>query len=231
MVVGNGMLANAFCSFKDNENILIFASGVSSSLETNPTSFKREMELVKNSIKLNSGKLLVYFSTCSLYDPLARSSRYVEHKLEIEDFIKNHCKKYLIFRVSQILGKGNKTTLVNFLFNNILNSIHFDLWKNVTRNLIALEDVVTVGKFIINDPAKHNNIYHLANSRFISMLELVRLIESITGTAANYTELNLGQQYLPIPDDINKFTSQLNINFGNDYYLTKLTDFYRQIKC
>jgi hypothetical protein len=47
MIIGNGSLANIFIEkFKDDENIIIFASGVSSSKETRESEFNREKELL-----------------------------------------------------------------------------------------------------------------------------------------------------------------------------------------
>ena len=45
MVVGNGMLARAFKSYQKQDNIIIFASGISYSNETDSSSFVREKEL------------------------------------------------------------------------------------------------------------------------------------------------------------------------------------------
>ena len=39
MVVGNGMLAQYFDSYKDNDEVVIFCSGVSNSNEVNDVAF------------------------------------------------------------------------------------------------------------------------------------------------------------------------------------------------
>ena len=41
MVIGNGLIANQFKSYNNDENILIFASGVSNSSEVNDIEFIR----------------------------------------------------------------------------------------------------------------------------------------------------------------------------------------------
>ena len=46
MVVGSGLLANTFESYRDNEDVIIFASGVSNSGCVDPEQFKRESNLV-----------------------------------------------------------------------------------------------------------------------------------------------------------------------------------------
>ena len=52
MIVGNGLIAKSFLKKygKDN-NIIIFASGVSNSKETNPDNFKREEDLLVSFLK------------------------------------------------------------------------------------------------------------------------------------------------------------------------------------
>ena len=46
MVVGSGLLANTFKSYSDNEDVIIFASGVSNSGCVDLEQFKRELNLV-----------------------------------------------------------------------------------------------------------------------------------------------------------------------------------------
>ena len=46
MIVGNGMMANAFAMRKNDEKHIIFASGVSNSTETSWEAFLREERLL-----------------------------------------------------------------------------------------------------------------------------------------------------------------------------------------
>ena len=61
MVIGNGLIASAFERYKNNDDIIIFASGVSNSQETSELAFNREINLMKR--YLNLDKKLIYFST------------------------------------------------------------------------------------------------------------------------------------------------------------------------
>ena len=79
MVLGNGLLANAFSAFKDDKDVFVFASGVSNSKENNPLEFEKEFQLLKDKIRENTGVKLIYFSTCSIFNhnsPLVWSDRY-----------------------------------------------------------------------------------------------------------------------------------------------------------
>ena len=90
MVLGNGLVANGFEIYKENDNVIIFASGVSNSGEKRKKEFKRELTLLKN-IKIDN-EVLIYFSTCSIFDKTLKNSLYVLHKKEIENYISNNIK-------------------------------------------------------------------------------------------------------------------------------------------
>src|SRR5690606_10434611 len=96
MIVGNGLIASAFQSspLKDDPNIVVFASGVSNSRETSKDEFLRERQLLLETI--NQGKLILYFSTCSVYDPSQKDAPYITHKLEMEDLVRQS-NAYRIF--------------------------------------------------------------------------------------------------------------------------------------
>ncbi len=65
MVIGNGLIGNIF-KLVDSDNYLIFASGVSNSMENNDGEFNREFDLLKSHI--NTNKKFIYFSTVNIND-------------------------------------------------------------------------------------------------------------------------------------------------------------------
>ena len=81
MVIGNGMIAKRFSSYGDDKDILVFASGVSNSSSTGDVEYTREEALLSKAIQDNPHKTILYFSTCSIYDPSLQESMYVKHKL------------------------------------------------------------------------------------------------------------------------------------------------------
>jgi hypothetical protein len=66
MVVGNGMLARKFANYINDDSVVIFASGVSNSLEIARSEFIREQLLLEKTILENVEKKIIYFSTCSM---------------------------------------------------------------------------------------------------------------------------------------------------------------------
>jgi len=230
MIIGRGMLALAFSQYANNEDVIIFASGVSNSRETNEKAFEREFNLIKATLSENPDKLFIYFSTCSMYDPHAKETLYVKHKLEIETYIEKNAEKFLILRVSQILGKSKNSTLVNYLVDCIENNKTFELWENSNRNLIALDDVVRISKEFIENSSYYNGTYHIANAHNIDVIDLVKLMETLLSKKASYTVTSRGEKYNPIPNDINTITSKINILMDERYYYNSLKDFIEKNK-
>ena len=68
MIIGNGLIANVFGDYKENDNYVIFASGVSDSTNMDESAFKREEQLLNEITTLYKEKIIIYFSTCSIYD-------------------------------------------------------------------------------------------------------------------------------------------------------------------
>ena len=90
MILGNGLIANVFTSFKNENQFILFASGVSNSKEFRIEEFDREKKLLSNTIKKHPNKTLIYFSTCAFYDKYFSESLYLNHKKDIELWISNY---------------------------------------------------------------------------------------------------------------------------------------------
>lgn len=104
MIVGNGLLAAAFSDdFTERVDTVIFASGVSNSQECDSAAFIRERVLLEKVLQ-KERKKVVYFSTCSLYDPELKNSPYVKHKREMEALVRQ-TSRHTIFRLPQVVGK------------------------------------------------------------------------------------------------------------------------------
>ena len=194
MIIGNGLIANSFLD-SDLNNIIIFASGVSNSKEENLLEFDREKKLLLRIIYENFNKKIVYFSTCDFYDS-KKNSKYLNHKFEMETLIKENCKSWIIYRVSQIIGNGNRN---NLLFNFILNikeGIKFNLYGNFERNLISIGDV----KFIVLKYIKNcdKEIINIGNPKNIKVKQIVKTIEKNVKIPSKIIELP-GENFFKIP--------------------------------
>lgn len=179
MVVGNGAIAKIFVNFK-NDNYIIFASGVSNSLEIDENEFKREENLLKKIIKECPNKVIIYFSTVSVY---TKKTKYTAHKLNIEKILKNN-SNYLIIRIPQLISKeGNKKNLINFLIEAIKNDKKIFLEKETERSIIDIEDLKSITEFIVEKKIK-NKIYNLSGFEFIKITKIVNIIENFLNKKA-----------------------------------------------
>ncbi|MBO9692902.1 NAD-dependent epimerase/dehydratase family protein [Chryseobacterium sp.] len=217
MIIGNGILANAV-RFYDKEDVIFFASGVSNSLEKDPVQFEREISLLKSVISQFPDKKLIYFSTCSIYDPSKTDSPYVIHKLAIEKIIAEQCPNFIIFRVGNAVGRGgNPNTLINFLKNSIMSENKLTIHSNARRILIGTDDIASfVGKYI-ND--FNNEIINLAYPYQYSLPEILSQLEDHLGKKADYESINEGSFY---NIEFNRLTEDFFTELSPDEYLKKL---------
>lgn len=193
MLIGKGMIANIFSSYKNDDNILIFASGVSNSNEKNKQEFLREKNLISTYLEQYPSILFIYFSSCSLEDNELKNTHYHLHKKDMEVLIINHAKNYLIFRLPNIIGySGNKNNIINFFFNTITNYQEFTVWQSATRNIVDIDDMYKVIKYTIKNNIFNNRVINIAYNNNIKIIDLINVIEIIVDKKANYKKIDKG---------------------------------------
>jgi nucleoside-diphosphate-sugar epimerase len=226
MVIGNGMIAKRFSSFAEDNRWLVFASGVSHSLAIRPEEFTRENKLLQETIENNPGKTLVYFSTCSIYDPSLHQSAYVLHKLKMEELITSTASSYLIFRVSNPVGKtNNHHTVLNFFVEHILHQTLFTVWKYASRNLIDIDDMYAICRHIMQEGGSLNKIVNVANPVNYAVISIIEAIEKHVDKKGHFVLAEKGNSPLIDTSEIQPVFSQLHIEFGR-HYLPKLLQKY-----
>lgn len=182
MVIGNGMIARAFSDFMDEKDMIIFCSGVSNSMETDPKEFEREMNLIK--CYLEGGKKFIYFSSTSVVDG-SPSTPYIEHKLYIEEYISKNHSDYLIFRLPIVLSfNSNSVTFFNFIKNRIINNEHIII-RDVCRYVIDIEDVKFIVSELLKKGVEKNRIINICFDNFYKVSELVNMMEISLRKTAN----------------------------------------------
>lgn len=227
MVIGNGMLATRFMDFKDEEETIIFASGVSNSKNTEEEHFKREFDLLKETVHTYPDKRLVYFSTCSIDDADSQNAPYVIHKKAIESFIRQQVPSYYLFRVSNVAGTSNNPyTLLNYFVFNILQEHPFTVWKNAYRNIIGIDDMYVIIKSILSEKTLLNSTINIANPQNYSVPYIVRTIENFLGKKSISTETDRGENYLIDTMVTGPVIEQLQISFDNGYLTSLLKKYY-----
>lgn len=227
MIIGHGMLAQAL-KVIDTEHVVFFASGVSNSGEKRKEVFLRESLLLRKVIESFPDKILVYFSSCSVYEHTLTD--YSQHKLEMESIIQESCKCYSIFRLPQVVGfGGNPNTLLNFLVNKVRKNESFDVWKNAKRNFIDIDDVVYIVESILFSGKAGGGVMNIASPYDFYVIEVISIIESFFDKKAKVSLVDRGKEYV---FDIKEMKKNINMKsiFSSEresYLLNMLMKYYQ----
>lgn len=225
MVIGNGLLAKKFSSYRDNAELVIFASGVSDSKSTDPKGFLREKKLLQQTIEKYPQSLLVYFGTCSVKDSSLKETAYVQHKLAMEELIVQSASRYLICRLSNIVGKGgNKKTVFNYFYEQVYNNASFTLWQNSYRNILDIDDAYAIVDHLIRKKVS-NKIVNVAAPVSSSVKQIVKSIENFLDKKGNYISENKGSHFEIDTSFITKTIQDLELQF-DEYYLQNILNKY-----
>lgn len=228
MVIGNGLLAQTFLQYIDSKNITIVASGVSNSSEVDSLKFLRELALIKGTISSKSDTQIIYFSTVSIHDPHSRESHYVKHKLAIENLISTTAPNYIIFRLPILVGNtNNPNTLINHLFNKIIQREQIEVHSNACRYLLGTEALNQTISWIINEGMTNREIIDVCFNNRITLPNLLSLLEDITQIQINKKILDIGTCYTVNNSGFLKKIEALKYKIPNDYNKKILTDLYR----
>lgn len=208
MIIGSGLLARAFSQFRDRGDVCIYASGVSNSSCVDEYEFNREREMIQDTLSsLPDDTVFIYFSTCSIYDPTMQKKAYVKHKLEMEKIVSSIIN-YVIFRLPQVAGKTpNPHTLLNYLYARIVRGERIYVWENARRNIIDVDDVVSLSNVFIDDPRSRGIILNIANPYTYTMMEIVNAFENVLKKKAVYLKEDKGGAY---PIEVQRLLPFLN---------------------
>lgn len=229
IIIGNGMLAKAFSKLNNKlPDCVVFASGVSNSKCEDPLEFNREFNLLKNALKYN--KRLIYFSTCSIYDSSLNLSPYIDHKLKIENFITVNFKDYIIYRLPNLIGiTKNKNTLINCFIESILKGTTLNLYKDSTRYIIDVDDVVN---YVYLTKSISNSIINLNFNINYKVLDIWQEVENVLGKKGKSRIIEAGYDYKV---DNSLFISKLRgieipeLN-DKDYFRKTINKYINQLK-
>lgn len=151
MIVGNGLIANSVRSV-DRENIILFCSGVSNSAETNADLFKREIDLI---LQQDNTKLIVYFSTISIFNNNYKGKKYREHKINCEKIITDHFPDHIILRLPNVVSlDGNRNNLFPYFYRSIIDNRQVTIYKDAVRYLISAEDIAPIIKCLLDSDSR-----------------------------------------------------------------------------
>lgn len=120
MIVGKGDIASIL---NDREGAIFFVSGVSNSSEKCESEYEREYKLLSEQDKT---KCIFYISSLTIDNKEKfEISRYLQHKKQMEDYIKSSFKNYNIIRIGNITWGDNPNTFLNYIKNKVKNNESF----------------------------------------------------------------------------------------------------------
>lgn len=227
MVIGKGLVANAFDRYIEDDRYLVFASGVSNSANKDEAHFEREATLLAEVLQENKEKTFIYFSTCSLYDSSLVDIPYVKHKLSMENMIKEKHSHYHIFRISNLAGKANNPhTVLNFFYQHIRSGTAFHIWKYAARNIIDIEDAVNICDYIISNDLFVNETINIANPHNYPVTFIIETLERVLGRKGIYDVIEKSSVPEINTEIIKPVIDVLNIQFDEGYLHRTLKKYY-----
>lgn len=228
MIIGSGLLAQAFSpAFSQRGDVCIYAAGVSNSNCTDAHEFARERQRLSEALQQTKQvDAFIYFGTCSVADPEAEDTPYVQHKLAMEQLVSTH-PRHLILRLPQVAGKTpNPHTLLNYLYARISRSEAFCLWRNARRNIIDVDDVAALVTRLIAEPAARNVTLNIANPVCYPMADIVSAMEKAIGKRAIYEIAERGSGYPIDTSAILPVLDAAGVKFGDDYLERVIGKYY-----
>lgn len=167
MLVGNGLIAKSFSIFREENNIIIFASGVSDSKCIEISEFDRERNLL---LSQDRRKKIIYFSTYSISDG-SLINEYIQHKIDMESLVENNFEDWLILRLPTVVGHGgNNNNFFNYISNRLKKNLPINTYENTYRSLIDVDDLL---------PLIKNIIYNVSNKKIDVSLDNQTLVTDI----------------------------------------------------
>ena len=231
MIVGNGLIAKKFAHYNESSDYLIFASGVSDSLNAEKVHFEREESLLRESLKIHSSKIFIYFSSCDIECPKVRESLYYQHKAKMEEIVKNSAKKFYIFRLPQVVGDGgNSKTLINFFIQNILERKEFSLFVGTYKNILDIDDAYEICHYILKHNLYKNETVNIINNFYFKIEDIINKIEIFLRGKAIFKPVT-NKNFCKYTNTVSeKIISNINIDFNEEYIERLLAKYYNKNK-
>ncbi|MGB3462386.1 MAG: NAD-dependent epimerase/dehydratase family protein [Rhodanobacter lindaniclasticus] len=231
MIVGKGLLARAFePHFGKGTDIVVFASGVSNSLETRASEFAREQTLLCQLLS-SEARRFVYFGSCGVTAAEPDLTPYMKHKRAMESLVLS-APHGLVLRLPQVVGRTeNHHTLTNFLRDHIVSGEHFTAWAHAERNLIDIDDIVKIGVTLAAELPTEATAVSIATTRSLRMPEIVGIFERVLGRTANCSYVEKGMPMVIDTAMVENLSAKLGIDLGDGYIESVIAKYYAVDRC
>lgn len=165
-----------------------------------------------------------YYEEIDITNPIVE---YGKQKLEVERYIVNNMKNYLIFRVSKaVSSEACKGHIFYDFYKSISNNKPIYCIKNQMFSPTYVDDI---SNGILNSFEKHLfGIYHIANSEIFTRAELARQFAYILGSKIEIIEKDIDyfkfkdNRYLKSYLSSDKLKKHINIEFKSMKYVMNM---------
>lgn len=227
MVLGSGLIARAFEHFRDDARVLIFASGVSNSTTAKEAEYARERNLLLH--QEGTSARLVYFSTCSLFDPALGGSGYIRHKLAMEELVRSRFPDHLILRLPNVVGHTrNPHTLTNHIRNCLLSGEPLTIQTKACRYLMGADMAATACTPLILCPTLDERTVNVCLDKPVPVPDLVGAMEALVERKAKAQPVDKGSCY-EVDNTLFKrhWLATMKLPWpGDDHWRTMLATYY-----
>lgn len=227
-VIGSGLLAKAFRKELFSKPTLIFASGVSDSLENRESEFDREIQLIEKTLSIYSQHKIVYFSSNICGDNQINTP-YVQHKRRVEQILIDSKCDVAIFRLPQIVGCVKNNTLVSYLVRQVAAGSELQLKRRASRNILDVSDVKRLVVHVLNSTEINNLVLSLGSGRDISVIELAKKIAELLQKPLKYKILDGGDNQEVDTSQLSNIVGKNDLVFKPDYYFDVLAKYVVEI--
>lgn len=227
MILGSGLLARAFESLRGDDRVLVFASGVSNSSTATEADHARERNLLLQQVGTTAR--LVYFSTCSLFDPTLADSGYILHKLRMEELIRDRFKEHTILRLPNVVGHStNPHTLCNHIRDSILSGRTINVQVSACRYLMGVDMVTAACTPLLLSERSRDRSINVCFDHPVPVPELVSAMERVLHKKAVIKEVDSGSCYEVDHVEFKRYwLAHLNLPWpASDHWRSMLLKYY-----
>ncbi|RAY12709.1 NAD(P)-dependent oxidoreductase [Actinomadura craniellae] len=194
-IIGSGFIARHLRPLHGaHPDTVVLAAGVPRQ-KLPDSEHRREAALVTETIQrcLRERRVLVFFSTASMYggpgcqgredDPVVPSTRYGQHKYDLETVIRESGVDHLILRLSYVLGPGGpEFRLIPALVRQIVSG-RVRVQPGSRRDMLYVSDFVTIMDRLL-DAKVRNQIVNVASGDCVDIVQIIKYIEYRLGVTA-----------------------------------------------
>jgi nucleoside-diphosphate-sugar epimerase len=238
-IAGRGFLAQHFSPHAERlADAVLFAAGVSDSRSTDLEEYRREAGELNDAISAcrATGRRLVYFSSAGAvygsYPPdvheallLAPVSAHGRHKAAIEGVVQASGIDFLILRLSNAVGPGQRRHQLVPAIVDQIQSGAVTVWRSAHRDLIDIADVVRLTLALV-DAGVSREIFNLASGRSIEVADVVDYVEARLGRRARRTWIDRPDRYSVRIDKLKAALGPSAVSHMDERYYRTVIDSY-----